>query len=211
MITCPWCGTNYTTFRSNCSNCGGSLPLPAAQAPAPVAEALPVPPPPPRSVPNNVAWRILSADGWAITAMVFVLLGAIFGLVGLALTISIVAIFVGLPFTGLGLLFLAAGVPIFVWRYSDARQTVDVLLAGQSVLGEILNVQQNYHVRVNNRFPWTILYRFVVDGRSYEGKVTTLSTPDLGQQPGKPVYVLYLRDDPEQNTLYPTPYGYFSL
>ena len=31
MVICPWCGTNYTTFQSNCSRCGGPLtgPTPA--------------------------------------------------------------------------------------------------------------------------------------------------------------------------------------
>ncbi len=28
MITCPWCNTSYLNFQSNCSNCGGPLPLP---------------------------------------------------------------------------------------------------------------------------------------------------------------------------------------
>ena len=27
MITCPWCGTHYLAFQSNCSNCGGALPV----------------------------------------------------------------------------------------------------------------------------------------------------------------------------------------
>ena len=48
MITCPWCGTSYTTFRSNCKNCGGPLPPPAeATATPPPIPDLPEPPPPP--------------------------------------------------------------------------------------------------------------------------------------------------------------------
>ena len=100
MTTCPWCGTNYAEFQSKCDSCGGSLPLPAASAPSPLAVDLPVPPPAPRRLPRNYVWRILSTDGWAIAAAVFVLMGVIFGLVGGALTISIVAAFVGVPFLG---------------------------------------------------------------------------------------------------------------
>ena len=54
-------------------------------------------------------------------------------------------------------------------------------------------------------------YDYEVNGRLYNGKVTTLSMPDLSQQPGSPVYVLHMRDDPEQSTIYPSPYGYYGL
>jgi hypothetical protein len=208
MITCKWCGVSYQAFQPTCDKCGGSLPLPAESPPArPVA--LPAePPPPPRRVSGQAAWRILFVDGWAIAALVLVLLGAIFGTVGAALTLSIVAAFVGLPFAGLGVVLLGAGVPILVWRYQAARRTVAILAQGEAQLGEIVDVSQDYRVRVNGRHPWTVTYEYEVQGNLYSGKVTTLSPPDLSQQPGQPVYVLYLEDDPGQNTIYPSPYGY---
>lgn len=142
-------------------------------------------------------------------AVVFTLIGAIFGLVGVVLTISIVAAFVGLPFAGIGALFLIIGVPILVWRYQDAQGTLEVLQVGTPAMGQITSVHQNYNIRVNGRYPWSILYQFELLGQAYEGKVTTLSQPDLSQQPDKPVYVLYLQGNPERNTIYPHPYGYF--
>ncbi len=211
MITCPWCGTNYTSFQSNCDNCGGSLPLPSEIAPTPSTESLATPPPPPRNVPRQVISHILSTDGWTIAALVFSLLGFVFGVVGSALTISVVAAFVGLPFAGLGVLFLGAGIPILVWRYQVAHRTVEVLEHGEATVGEIVSVHQNYHVRVNGRYPWTVQYRYEVYGREYGGRVTTLSRPDLSEQPGTPVYVLHMRDDPGQSTIYPSPYGYYGL
>lgn len=144
-------------------------------------------------------------------ALVFTLIGTIFPIVGIALTISIVAALVGLPFVGMGVLFLMIGIPIFVWRYQNAQQTVLVLQEGDPALGEIIDVYQNYNIRVNGRYPWSVLYHFEVFGKAYEGKVTTLSQPDLRQQPGKPVYILYLPDDPQQNTIYPYPYGYYGI
>jgi membrane protein implicated in regulation of membrane protease activity len=162
-------------------------------------------------VPRQVIWHILSTDGWTIAALVFSLLGLVFGAVGTILTISVVAAFVGLPFAGLGVLFLGAGIPIVVWRYQMAHQTVEVLEQGEATVGEILSVRQNYHVRVNGRYPWTVEYRYQVSGREFGGKVTTLSRPDLSQQPGRPVYVLHMRDDPSQSTIYPSPYGYYGL
>ena len=98
MITCSWCGTNYTAFQPNCDNCGGSLPLPPEVVPAASGVTLVAPPPPPRDVPRQAVWHILSSDGWAISGLVFSLLGLVFVVVGVPLTVSVVAAFVGLPF-----------------------------------------------------------------------------------------------------------------
>ena len=211
MVTCPWCGTSYVTFQPNCDNCGGTLPLPQGPTADPAASTLRVPPPPPRRVPRNYVWRLLMTDGWAITAGIFVLIGGIFGLVGGALTISIVAAFVGLPFVGVGLLLLVPGGLILVWRAGGAQTTAEVLRSGDAALGRIVSVDQNYHVQINGRFPWSLVYQFEAAGEPHEGKVTTLSQPDLSRQAGRPVYVLYARDDPERNTIYPHPYGYHGL
>jgi hypothetical protein len=208
MITCPWCGTNYTSFQPTCKNCGGSLPLPEEGSREPSLKGISVPPPAPRDVPRNYTWRILLTDGWAIAGGIFGLIGLIFGLVGLGLTFAIVTAFVGLPFAGLGFLFFAGGMAALIWRYGYAQSTVAVLREGEPALGEILEVYQNFHVQVNGRHPWTIIYRFEASGQEHEGKVTTLSRPDLRQQPGARAYVLYAPADPTQNTIYPHPYGY---
>lgn len=211
MITCPWCGTNYREFQSNCDNCGGSLPRPEAAPSTVEAERLPAPPPPPREVPNSYVGRIFMADGWTIAGGVLALLGGIFGVVGLVLTLTLVAAFVGIPFAGLGALFLLVGVPLLIWRYSEARSTVEILRTGDAVRGEIVDVYQSYHIEVNGRHPWTVAYRFRANGREYGGKVTTLSRPDLSQQPGRPVYVIHARGAPERNTIYPRLYGYYGV
>ncbi|MBU0702399.1 MAG: phage holin family protein [Chloroflexi bacterium] len=200
MITCPWCGTNYTTFRNNCQNCGGPLPLPAKEKAAPPSVPdVPEPPPAPRAFKESFVWRKLLADGWAIAAGVFLLLGVIFTLVGIPLVMMIV----GIPFLILGPLFLGAGVPILIWRHKQAQQTLNVLRIGEPALGVIVDVYQNYNVRVNERNPWTVRYSFEVDDREYEGKTTTLRPVGFTHQPAQPTYVLYLETDPAQNTIYP--------
>ena len=211
MIICPWCGTNYRSIHPTCRNCGGSLPLPVEQSPESPATGLAAPPPSPRTVPHNYVWRILFTDGAAIAGGVFLLIGVIFGIVGIGLTVGIVTAFIGLPFAGLGLLFSVGGGAVLIWRYEKARQTIQILRAGEAALGEILEVYQNFHVQVNGRHPWTVVYRYEVDGRMVGGKVTTLSRPDLAQQPWKAVYVLYSPGRPEQSTTYPHPYGYYGI
>ncbi len=201
MITCPWCGTSYTTFRSNCKNCGGPLPPPTDQeaVPPPVPNLLP-PPPAPRAFKGSFVWKKLSADGWAIAALVFLLVGGSFTASGFPL------IFVFFPmvlFTFIGLAFLGAGAPILIWRYQKAQQALQVLRTGQATLGNIVGVSQNYNVTINGRNPWTIYYTFQVGGRTYEGETTTLRPVGFTHQPGQSTYVLYLETDPLQNTIYP--------
>jgi len=210
MITCPWCGTNYVAFQSNCQNCGGPLPA-QVQSPSSSEQVdLPEdfllrPPSPPRQISNGYVWRLLMSDGLAVVALVFGLLGVIFTLVGVGLTLGIVTAFVGIPFSLLGLLFLAAGAAIGAWRYLEAQRGVEVLRVGEAAEGQIVRVEQNQSVRINGRSPWVIGYRFNLDGRTYEGQVSTLNEPGSALQVGKRSYVLVLPQSPERNSLYPHP------
>jgi membrane protein implicated in regulation of membrane protease activity len=203
MITCPWCGTNYESFQSNCRNCGGPLPIPKESGL--LEEEILMPPPPPRPIAQNYAWRLLFSDGWAIAALVLLILGVIFAPLGIILTVVIVTAFVGLPFAALGLLFLAGGAAVVWWRYREMQQVVDVLRIGDSTTGQILSVEENYHVEINGRNPWLIRYQFQHEGLSYEGQVSTLNTPAANLQAGKPACILYLPQTPARNSLYPHP------
>jgi hypothetical protein len=206
-ITCPWCGTNYTSFQSNCRNCGGTLPAPqeVEKAAKRKTAKLQMPPAPPREISENYVWRILGQDGWVISAAIFALLGGIFTVTGAGLTIGIITAFVGLPFLGMGLLFLGGGGAVLYWRYQEAQKAMNVLKFGQAKEGEITGLDVNYNVRINGRNPWTVHYRFSVDGKDYDGKVGTLNDPSYLLQPGSPAIVLYLSESPENNGLYPHP------
>lgn len=202
-ITCPWCGTGYTAHQPNCRNCGGPLPVPVDVASPTPEEIGPEPPPTPRDFRRSYVWRKLLADGWAIAGTVLSLLGGVFALTGIVLTATLVALFIGLPFAGLGIAFLAVGFPLLIWRYQQAQRTLDALRMGKAALGTIVDAHENHILRVNNRHLWTITYRFSVLGQDFEGKTTTLRTPGRDQQSGQPVYVLYLENEPTQNTIYP--------
>ena len=210
MITCPWCGTSYAEFRSNCQNCGGPLPV-TAQKTAPGLDAglpedvLPVPPPPPRPIANRYTWRLMASDSWAIPALVFSILGAIFTLLGVVLTLAVVTAFVGIPFAILGILFLAGAAAVGVWRYQEMKKIVEVLRAGDAAEGQITQVVENLSVQVNGRHPWVIRYQFHAGGQPYQGQVSTLKSLGTALQAGKRACVLYLPHAPDRNVLYPHP------
>ncbi len=205
MIVCPWCGTNYLEFQSNCKNCGGPLQLPESARDSLSAGDVPVPPPAPRPISGKYVWRLLSSDGWAVASFVFFLLGAIFASVGGALTLAIVTAFVGIPFFLMGIAFLGGGGGVLAWRYREAQNIVNVLRTGEATRGEVVEVTENYAVQVNGRHPWIVRYRFQADGRTYEGAVRTLNRPDPQLQVGAPASVLYLPEDPQWSSIYPHP------
>ncbi len=210
MVTCPWCSTTYEKFQPNCDNCGGLLPRPET-ASAPVspaaAPALPSSPPlAPRQTPPNYAWRLLQSDGASIVGLVFIILGGVFFPIGCILTIVTVTAFVGIPFLILGAIFLAVSSVLLARRYQYARQIENVLRNGSAVLGEIVDIQHNYSVRINGRHPWEITYHFRAGGQDHEGKLSILRTPPPAwQQIPAPVYVVYDPETPKISSLYPPP------
>ncbi len=205
MIICPWCGTAYAAFQSNCSRCGGPISPPTGEAAPSQSDEVVFPPPPPRPISDQYRWKLMAADSWSIAGFIFALLGSIFTLLGAILTIAVVTAFVGIPFLLLGLLFLGGGGYVLYWRYREALKSLNILRNGQAVQGQVTGSQVNYSVRVNGRNPLTISYRFQVDGREVQHSLTTLNQSG-GQFPtGKNVCVLYLPEAPEYSSLYPHP------
>ena len=205
MVTCPWCGTNYQTFQSNCDRCGGPLPAPAEPGASPGDDRLPVPPPAPRVVADSYAWKLVWSESWGVVGFIFSILGSVFTVLGLVLTLAVVTAFVGLPFVAIGLIFLCIGGLLLAVRYQRAQRTVGVLRLGEPITGQITGVQQNLSVRVNGRSPWKIAYQFRVHDQPYTGQVTTLNMPGPAVQPGKAACVLYAPEVPQYNSLYPHP------
>ncbi len=208
-ILCPWCGTNYAAFRSNCKNCGGPMRLPEPPPTALAAvEAEPVlitPPPAPRPIADSYVWKLMSSDGSSILGFIFVLIGGIFFLVGGGLTLGIVTAFIGIPFALFGLAFGIGGLALLRTRYAEMQKLVNVLRYGQPTRGEIVSTEANYNIEVNGRNPWNITYQFQVNGRAYTGKVSTLNEPGPQLQPGRAACILYLPESPQVNALYPHP------
>jgi hypothetical protein len=80
-----------------------------------------------------------------------------------------------------------------------------VLREGEATLGQIIEVQENYSVRINGRHPWVIRYQFHTGGRDCNGSIATMNQPGPVLQTGQAAYILYLPAAPEWNSIYPHP------
>lgn len=138
-------------------------------------------------------------------ALVLGLLGIIFGFVGGVLTLFVITAFVGIPFLLIGLIFLTVALVLGTRAYEQARQIVNVLRIGEVTQGQILDAQRNYSVAINGRNPWDIRYEFQAAGQNYDGKVSTLNEIGPTLQAGSRVYILYLPNEPQWNSIYPHP------
>lgn len=212
MITCPWCGTHFQTFRPNCSQCGGSLPLPEpvdASMQAARDEFLIIPPTAPREIPDSHVKRLMLVETGGLTGGILTLLGGIFAFVGLLLTVIIITAFVGIPFSIIGLVMLGFGISLLNAAHQKAKGMVEVLRHGEPVLGTITGIVEKTHIQINNRSPWCIHYQFEHQGRVVQGESSTMSFPGFGTRRGSKVYVLVMPDDPNRHSIYPNPFGYF--
>ncbi len=205
MIICPWCGTAYVTFQSNCRNCGGPLLAADESSHSSPNEDIPIPPSAPRPISPSYVWRLTFTSGRGIAGLVLGLLGLVFTMVGAGLTLGIITAIVGIPFLFLGLLLLAAGAILLFLQYQQAQNVVSAIRDGEAARGQVLDVQQNYYTRINGRYPWIVRYQFQANGQTHEGRVSTLNPPGERLQAGKPVYILYLPGSPQWSSIYPHP------
>lgn len=218
MITCPWCNTSYLSFQSNCTNCGGPLPLPQAPKPeapgvgaaAPDLVELPEPPPAPRQFADSYIWKLLFVKPqnliFSILAIVFVTTGGPLLLTGVGMAclggILIVPLIIGVVFVIISLPMTVGGAWLGKRAYDDAKQTLHLLRHGEKALGEIVSVEPNHNVTVNGRHPYNIGYRFQVNGVPYEGVHSSLNTQAPRLRVGQAAYIIYLPEAPKYNLLY---------
>ena len=193
VVACSWCGTNYTSFQPNCRNCGGPI------APPPGEHAGSLPPPAPRELPSGYMRRQLLKSPLLI-------MGAIFSLIGVPFTIiyPIIGISTGeLLFLLIGGCFSITGIIMVVFSMRTLRKKLQAFEFGEAVIGKVVEVYRDTSIKVNGRSPWAIVYEFDVQGRLYEGTVRSWEYSAQKRKPGQPLHVLYMKEEPEHNTIYP--------
>lgn len=171
-IICGWCETVHRPpfTEGNCSNCGGTLPLPAGP------DRGPPPPPPPRHLPdkfvNGLLWA--SWELWIGVAMLAI------GLLLAPLTMC---------FT---LMFAAVG-GFMVWHHwTTANNRIEALRFGESTEGEITFVGLDRSTEVNGRNPYKLEYRYRHENHWRTGKKISWNDQITEHYAGEPVWVVHI-------------------
>jgi hypothetical protein len=164
--------------------------------PLPGTELGPEPPPAPRDLPRGFeARQMWFGNPLALVGAIFLFVGLILFVV-FVLVLTVAALF-PLLFVILGWVLLRAG-------RKQSQRVLNAFRMGRAVKGSISEVHIDSTMQVNGRHPWRIHYTFpTVDGQRYEGHAVTFDSTAPNRQPGQPVWVLVVDDQPDQNTIYP--------
>ena len=155
----------------------------------------PAPPDAPRTLPMGFEFR----QKWSRNVGVLVGLGFMFiGGFMLAVLIKVKTWAAVVP----GMFFL---IGFFLFRYGKkiGVNTVRAFRHGIATEGKVASINLDTTQSVNGRHPWRLVYHFTADGEEREGILTSFDSTLAGRSTGQPLWVLYLRDDPEQCTIYP--------
>jgi hypothetical protein len=113
------------------------------------------------------------------------------------------AALVSVLFALFGIPFLVGGIVMAVMGLSRARRTIRALTWGRWAPGTISDVYHDTSVEINGRSPWALVYAFDVAGQEYSGTARTWDRSTSEREPGQPIHVLYLSEDPDQSTVFP--------
>lgn len=165
---------------------------------------LPSPPPyPPRRVAFVNLFAQLWADVWFVVSVILTIVSVVFIFAGLMIFLTLPVPTAAVPFLFFEVFLLLIAGPVVIWRVRRASRKMRVFRDGRAQIGEVLDVVENRSVRVNGRHPWKVRYFFESFGKEYEGEYGSLN-PVVGElKEGQEVYILYLQDQPEENTLWP--------
>jgi len=189
MITCGWCHTNYENWQSHCDSCGGPLP---ARAGSVLGDE---PPPAPRKLPKGFALRTRFTGNIAtIAGSAFFFVGSLI-FWGLVKAKTFAALF---PF-----FFMISGFFLFRYGWKSASTVLRAFRRGVAVPGEVYECRIDRTQSVNGDHPYKLTWHFTVEGREYEGTLTSYDSTLGSRGCGQPLWVLYVPRDPAQNTIYP--------
>jgi hypothetical protein len=160
---------------------------------------------PPRQLPKEFVRRIRRAHQFQF------LFGTIFAVVGTALGVAFlpVGIMTGMVvFLILGTVFLLVfggiGYGVLLSGVRSSRIKLKALTDGLTASGTVDEIFLDSSIKVNNRSPWKVNYSFTVNGQRYTSGQHMWHADD-SLEAGFPIYVVYLPEDPGQNSIYPPP------
>jgi hypothetical protein len=153
------------------------------------------PPPAPRRLPKGFAFRTRFSSNFAVIAgTAFLFVGSLIfaGLLKAKTFAALVPLF-----------FMVGGFFLFRHGWMYASKILRAFRKGVAVRGEVYECRIDKTQSLNGENPYKLTWHFTVEGRQYEGSLTSFDSTLGSRGRGQSVWVLYVRRDPEQNTLYP--------
>ena len=87
-------------------------------------------------------------------------------------------------------------------RKSALRQ-IDALTRGHVAEGQLIGVRPDLSETINGRNPYRIDYVFYVNGQPLGGSTKGWDIVNMRRQPGEPLWVVFLPEDPTTNSIWP--------
>lgn len=156
----------------------------------------PPPPPVPRALPKGFEFR----QKWSRN--ILALVGGVFFVVGsfIFLTFLVTGLVIGTP---LPLLFMIGGFVMLRIGRRHAASTLNAFVRGSVVEGKVAAVSRDQSQTINGEHPWKLSYHFPVGAQLHEGTLVSWDSTVGARMAGQALWVLYLPEDPAQNTTYP--------
>lgn len=153
------------------------------------------PPAIPRELPKGFAFRQRFTN--SVATVIGLILMAMGGLMGLLLLLiqPWFALFPAILFIG-GALLLNHGM-------STAAATLRAFRTGLPQQGSVVSSLKMTSQSHNGVNPWKLLYEFSIEGQKHQGSLIAMDETVGQLKPRQPLWILYLRDDPSINTVYP--------
>ena len=153
------------------------------------------PPSPPRVLPKGFEFR----QKWSRNVATLAGIGLV-----LIASLFFVAALKARSFAALApLLFILGGASLFRHGWQTACGVLKAFRKGVAVEGKVVEVRLDKTQSVNQRHPWVMTYQFPVGNELIEGSITSFNSTLGTRGGGQPLWVLYVPDDPTQNTIYP--------
>ena len=175
LVHCTWCGqTNNIATVTNCTTCGGPLPIPPSKG------LVEEPPPAPRILPADYHKKRLNGD-------VGVLIGKIF----------VFAFFWTLIFPIIGYFLWKNG-------KEKILKKLKALEEGTAVIGKVIDVYKDTSVTMNGRNPWAMEYSFETKTGQTESGTTSSWDPSISEfSTNDKIWIVYIPKDPSMNSIWP--------
>lgn len=158
--------------------------------------------------------REFLTSGKGILSLVFTILGAVFTPIGaLVLVGALASQSAGAPgavgagvgagggiFLTVGLVLGAVGLWLGALRKAEIRKRARLRDHGVACEGTVVDVKQDFRVRVNRQYPWLVRYRYAAGGQEHENEERVMDLPPAIEK-GAKVSIVYDAADPRQSAL----------